>query len=60
MGKGIKLSEIAEKMELKNLTPTVNLADKIITVPDVNRPSLQLTGFFEHFAYERVQIIGLV
>lgn len=60
MGQGIRLSEIAEKMELKNLSPTVDLRDKIITVPDVNRPALQLTGFFEHFAYERVQIIGYV
>ena len=58
MGQGIRLSEIAEKMELKNLSPTVDLRDKIITVPDVNRPALQLTGFFEHFACERVQIIG--
>ena len=60
MGQGIRLSEIAEKMELKNLSPTVDLRDKIITVPDVNRPALQLTGFFEHFACERVQIIGYV
>ena len=29
-------------------------------VPDINRPALQLTGFFEHFAYERVQLIGCV
>lgn len=60
MGQGIRLSEIAEKMELKNLSPTVDLRDKIITVPDVNRPALQLTGFFEHFACERIQIIGYV
>ena len=29
-------------------------------VPDVNRPALQLTGFFDHFDSERVQIIGNV
>lgn len=28
--------------------------------PDVNRPALQLTGFFDHFDQDRVQIIGYV
>lgn len=60
MGHGIKLSEIAEKMELKNLTPSVGLADKVINVPDINRPAFQLTGFFDHFAYERMQVVGYV
>ena len=27
---------------------------------EVNRPGLQLTGFYKHFPYERVQIIGKV
>ena len=25
---------------------------------DINRPGLQFAGYFEHFAYERIQIIG--
>ena len=29
-------------------------------IADVNRPALQLTGFFEHFDEERVQMIGYV
>ena len=32
----------------------------VLTHPDVNRPALQLTGFFDHFDRERVQIIGYV
>ncbi len=60
MSQGVKISELAEKMELKNLTPSVNLSDKRINVPEVNRPALQLTGFFDHFAYDRVQIVGYV
>ena len=31
-----------------------------ISSPDINRPALQLAGYFEHFACERVQIIGYV
>lgn len=60
MGHGVKLSEMAEKMQLKNLTPDVDLAEKEVTVPDVNRPALQLAGYFDHFDSERVQIIGYV
>ena len=36
------------------------MAKKRIEVPDVNRPALQLSGYFEHFDCERVQIIGYV
>ncbi len=32
--------------------------DNRITVADVNRPGLALAGFFDYFAYERIQIIG--
>lgn len=60
MAHGVKLNELAEKMELKNLTQSVDLADKEVAVPDVNRPALQLTGYFDHFDSDRVQIIGYV
>ena len=60
MAKTVELKKIVEKMNLKNLTPDVELNDKKVEVPDINRPALQLTGFFEHFDSERVQIIGYV
>ena len=56
----VKLSQIVERFDLKNLTPDVDYTKTGVSVPDVNRPALQLTGFFEHFASERVQIIGYV
>ncbi len=47
----VKLSQIVEKFNLKNLTPDVDMTEKQeYSVPDINRPALQLTGFFEHFA----------
>ena len=48
MEHGIRLSELVEKMNLKNLTPEVETAEKEVNVPDVNRPALQLAGFFDH------------
>jgi HPr kinase/phosphorylase len=47
-------------MNLKNLTPEISLDGKAIPVPEINRPALQLTGYFEHFMSQRVQIIGYV
>ena len=47
-------------MDLKNLTPDVDVEHIAIEVPDINRPALQLTGYFEHFDSDRVQLIGYV
>ena len=60
MEHGVTLTEIVQKMNLKNLTPNVELVGKEVNIPDVNRPALQLAGFFEHFDSDRVQIIGYV
>lgn len=57
---GVRVSTLIEKMNLKNLLPTVNTDDIILRHPDINRPALQLTGYYDHFDHERVQIIGYV
>ena len=56
----VELTKLVEKLNLKNLTPDIDLTDRKITSPEINRPALQLTGYFDHFASERVQIIGYV
>lgn len=56
----VSLSTIVEKMGLKNATPEISTDDIMITQADINRPALQLAGYFEHFDSDRVQIIGMV
>ena len=56
----ITLETLEMEMDLKNLTPDVDLTKRRIMIPEINRPALQLTGFYEHFSNERVQIIGHV
>ena len=56
----ISVSQLIEKEGLKNLTPSVDTDKIFMTIPDVNRPALQLAGFFNQFDSERVQIIGNV
>jgi HPr kinase/phosphorylase len=33
--------------------------DRVLTEPLLHRPGLALTGFYEHFAWERVQTVGM-
>ena len=47
-------------MKLENLTPDIDISKIKITQPDINRPALQLAGYFEHFEATRLQIIGFV
>ena len=56
----VKLSKFVEAMGFKNLTPDIDLTKIRLTVPDINRPALQLTGYFEHFDATRLQIVGFV
>lgn len=57
---GVRVSTLIEKMNLKSFLPTINTDDIILRHPDINRPALQLTGYYDHFDNERVQIIGFV
>lgn len=56
----VKLTEIIKHFKLENLISDIDTDDILITIPDVNRPALQLTGFYDHFDNDRIQIIGNV
>lgn len=56
----VSLKDIIAKMKLENLTPELDIAKVKITQPDINRPALQMAGYFEHFEATRMQIIGFV
>ena len=56
----VSLNRLIEKMKLENLTPELDLDKKKLIQPDINRPALQLAGYFEHFDASRLQIVGFV
>ena len=58
--KGVLMTKMVQELNLNNLTPEIDLSDMRIITAEINRPALQLTGYLEHFANERVQIIGYV
>lgn len=58
--RGAKLSVLAENLHLNNYTDKIDLKDHMIYTSDINRPALQLNGFYEHFENQRTQILGNV
>lgn len=56
----VTLTQIIKKMDLVNHTPEINTDVIEISQADINRPALQLSGFFEYFDAERLQLIGNV
>ena len=56
----VEMTKMVEKLNLKNMTPDIDITDMKLASPEINRPALQLSGYFAHFASERVQIVGFV
>jgi len=56
----VKLLDLVNRMKLKNISPGVDLTEITIGDSQVNRPALQLSGYFEHFDCSRVQVMGNV
>ncbi len=56
----VSLGSIVKEFQLEKIFYPENGDDILISKKEVNRPGLQLTGFFDHFDPERIQIIGKV
>ncbi len=56
----VSVAKIMDLLDLKCFTDEIDLKKCKIKSSDVNRPALQLCGYFEHFEQSRVEIIGNV
>ena len=56
----IKLTKLVERFELEVLNQGKNYDRCLIRADDINRPALQILGFFDYFAPDRIQVIGKV
>lgn len=54
----ILMAELAEHLDMVNLTPDIDLNEVKIYHRNVNRPQMFLTGYEKHFDEERIQIFG--
>ena len=53
----VSIKEIVRDLDLKVVYMPEN-KDYYVYSEDINRPGLQFAGYFEDFAYERIQIVG--
>ena len=53
-----KLNALVETFGLEIINKGVDFDTREITIPDVNRPALQLVGFYDYFEPRRLQILG--
>lgn len=56
----VTVNKLAEDLHLEKLYFTEEMGEREVTSADVNRPGLQLIGFFDYFDASRIQIIGKV
>lgn len=49
---------LAEHLELKQLTGDKESLSRLITLPNTNRPGLELAGFFDYAEKKRIVILG--
>ena len=56
----VPMERFVREFELEEVLPEIKIEGKALTKSEINRPALQITGFFEHFDSDRIQIIGKV
>jgi len=56
----VKLSTIVKEHELVPIHTSADYDERLLTTADINRPALQLAGFYNYFDPKRLQAIGRV
>ena len=56
----VKLTELVDTLELEVLYEPPGYEETVVRSMDVNRPGLQLAGFYDYFDADRIQILGIV
>lgn len=56
----VLVSKFVKEFGLETLYESDDMDKRVITKSEVNRPALQLAGFFDYFDNDRIQVIGKV
>ncbi|MCL2342744.1 MAG: HPr kinase/phosphorylase, partial [Firmicutes bacterium] len=56
----VKLTKIIEEMELLIVHAPEDIGERLVHTSEINRPGLQLAGFYDYFEPSRIQMIGIV
>lgn len=55
----VVVKDLVEKVRLRVIYATDDLLQREITTSDISRPGLEMTGYFDYYAPERIQLIGM-
>ncbi|MBJ8349187.1 HPr(Ser) kinase/phosphatase [Streptococcus zalophi] len=55
----VTVKMLAEKIKLNVIYGNESLLNKEITTSDISRPGLEMTGYFDYYTSERVQLLGM-
>lgn len=55
----VTVQMLVEKVKLQVVYGTPDLLDRPITTADISRPGLEMTGYFDYYTPERVQLMGM-
>ncbi|MBP2620448.1 HPr(Ser) kinase/phosphatase [Streptococcus panodentis] len=55
----VKVKDLLKKSRLHQVYGDESLLDKEITTSDISRPGLEMTGYFDYYTPERIQLIGM-
>ncbi|KXT75743.1 HPr(Ser) kinase/phosphatase [Streptococcus sp. DD12] len=55
----VTVQMLVDKVKLEVVYATPELLAKAITTSDISRPGLEMTGYFDYYAPERLQLIGM-
>lgn len=55
----VKVKDLIEKVRLRIVYGSDDLLEKEISTSDISRPGLEMTGYFDYYTPERIQLIGM-
>ena len=56
---GVHLPELVERLKMAVVNRGADYESALVGITDVNRPGLQLAGYFDYFDERRLQVIGM-
>ena len=55
----VTVKMLVDKLKLKVVYGNEKLLSKPITTADISRPGLEMTGYFDYYSPERLQLVGM-
>ena len=55
----VKIKDLLKKVRLNVVYGDEKMLEREITISDISRPGLEMTGYFDYYTPERIQLMGM-